>query len=81
MSCVLSEKVKPGEAKEFGTSRSACPGNGFGIARGGERSPGRAGGQRSYKCLKFALYIAAAHTGLWETAFLQHEEMAFYKTP
>lgn len=44
-------------------------------------SGGGAGGQHSYKCLKFALYIAAAHTGLWETAFLQSEEMAFYKTP
>lgn len=41
---------------------------------------GGAGGQRSYKCLKFALYIAAARTGLWETAFLQSEEMACYET-
>lgn len=36
MSCVLSEKVKPGEAKEFGTSWSARQGNSFGFAGGGE---------------------------------------------
>lgn len=43
---------------------------------------GGAGGQRSYKCLKFALYIAAAaRTELWETAFLRSEEMAFDKAP
>lgn len=35
MSCVLSEEVKPGEAKEFGARRSARQGNSFGIAGGG----------------------------------------------
>lgn len=48
------------------------------------RQPGvsqRKKGQHSYKCLMFALYIAAAHTGMWEIAFLQNEEMIFCKTP
>lgn len=40
-----------------------CLGNGFGITREQGVSWGERG-QRSYKRLMFALYIAAAHTGM-----------------
>lgn len=57
MSSVLSEKVKPGEAKEFGTSWSACLGNSFGIARGGE---GVSGGVRE----------VSAATSVWSLHYI-----------
>lgn len=51
-------------------------GNGFCITSEHGVSQG-ARGQLSYKRLMFALYIAAAHTGMLETAFLPSEEMVF----
>lgn len=63
MSLSLEIRWNSDHAVEFRTSLWVCLGNGFCITREQEVSPGERG-QRSYKRLMFALYIAAAHTGM-----------------